>query len=246
MNAERHLTSEELDLLELDALSGDERLFAQTHLAGCERCGARREELRADTAHFRQFVMPRTLETVTRTRRSRRPWTRWGSALAGAAVLALALLVARPMVQDLREDEARYVGVRGEPTFKVVAARGNSQAEVTGEEPLREGDRLRFVVDPVQPGYVLVVSRDPAGAWSVYAPFAGGRSVAVPAGTTTLPEAVELDATRGREDLVAVFSDAPLEARDVIAALAQSQWPLASRPVVPGARSIQVVSFDKR
>lgn len=246
MSLERHLTSEELDLLELGSLEGEARALAEAHLGSCPRCSLRRAELKADAAHFRQFVMPRTLDRATAAVPARRKGglPRWAAALAGITTLAVAVLWGRPLLLT----EEPYVGARGTPALKVVVARGEAHSELFAGSTVRAGDRLRFVTGrgTLPELYVLVLSRDPLGMWSVYAPFEGEWSLAVPPVEAPLPGAVELDATQGSESLVAVFSRAPLAAREVIEALRERPWPPEGKLEVSGALHVQLLSFEKR
>ena len=240
-----HLSSEELDLLELGSLDAAERSTAEGHLASCSACAQRREALVRETSHFRQYVQPKKIGELDRAlNRSGMPG--WLGIAALAATAAVALLVVVPALQNPKTDP--WVGIRGDAVFKVIVARGEARSEVAGDAVLRAGDRLRFVVDPAGAQFALVVSRDGTGAWSVYAPFGGARSVPVGPGEQVLEGAVELDATAGREHLVAVFSDQPLAASDVIRQLTALRWPLSAgeRVAIEGARSVELRSFEKR
>lgn len=241
-----HLSSEELDLLELGALSKDEAARAQAHLAGCAQCARQQESLSADAAQFRQFVQPRTQARVTARVAPRRFVLRWPALAASALAASLAVVVAVRLSGPGPADP--YVAVRGEPVVRVIAARGSGQRVVEPGETLRAADRLRFEVDGAGAGYVLILSRDGEGAWSVYAPFGGAASAPLQSGTQRLPGAIELDATRGTEHLVAVFSDEALRADEVIAHLRDRAMPIRPGPLadVPGARAVQVLPFEKR
>lgn len=243
MNTERHLSSEDLDLLALGALPESERGAAEAHLGGCEACGRRRDALVRETTQYRQSVQPRLLEkTVARLESPRVRW-RWPSfaLLATAAAIATVVIIAdRPAPAP-----DGYVAARGAPVFRVIVARGEARAELAPDSKLREGDRLRFLVDPTSARYVLVLSRDGAGRWSVYAPFGGEESLALDPGEQLLPGAVELDATPGREHLIAVFSDRPLRSDAVLDELRSLSWPPRGSVEIAGASAVQVRAFDK-
>jgi hypothetical protein len=99
-----------------------------------------------------------------------------------------------------------------ESSFSAVAARGEAQRKVEPGDHLRQGDRLRFVVDPGTARYLLVLSIDGAGNHSVYFPAGGARSEAIPDRAGELPGSTELDAVTGPERVWAVFSSRPLDA----------------------------------
>jgi hypothetical protein len=73
---------------------------------------------------------------------------------------------------------------------------------------LREGDVLSFTIVSAQPGYAAVISRAPDGV-QVYVPLE-----AVPAGTTLLRQAAELDGSRGEEVLYLLFGPRKVDLDD--------------------------------
>ena len=91
---------------------------------------------------------------------------------------------------------------------------------MTNDVALKPEDRIRFVVNPAGGKYLLVVSRDGAGAISVYYPFGEQKSALVASNTKSeLPGSVELDGTLGNERLFAIFSNEPVNASTVESAL---------------------------
>lgn len=240
-----HLSSEQLDLLELGALSPGDRDAAEAHLAGCGACAAQRASLQEDAAAFRQYVQPRTAQRVAERVAPRRFRPGWPGMLAGALAASLLVVIAARLAGAPADDG--YLAIRGEAVVKVIVAREGSQAPLASGDVLRGGDRLRFQVEGAGASHVLILSRDPAGAWSVYAPYGGQRSVPIGAGEQLLAGAVELDDSRGTEHLVAVFSDRPLEAAAVISHLRDRPLPLRPGALehVPGARTVQVLPFEK-
>ncbi|MBL8910641.1 MAG: hypothetical protein JNM17_08070 [Archangium sp.] len=233
-----HLSSETIDLLLLSALSAPEANEAKHHIDSCESCRTRWRELNDDKARFEQFVFARTLPKVeARVAASR------GSffdrfklklliptlAVAGAA--AAVVLTTGPGTQT--EDDS-YVGMKGfaSPSFEVFAMRGAGAAfAVKDDTVLHPSDRIRFVVSPAGAKYLMVASTDGAGVFSVYHPFGAAQSHPVEGkAKVELPGAVELDDTLGAEKIVAVFSDAPITAAQVEAALKLD----AKNPKLPG------------
>lgn len=233
-----HLSSETIDLLLLSALSAPEANDAKHHIDSCESCRNRWRELNEDKARFEQFVFARTLPKVeARVAASRGSFfDRFklkllipAFAVAGAA--AAVVLTTGPGTQT--EDDS-YVGMKGAqntPSFEVVAMRGTGQFPVKEDTVLHPSDRIRFVVSPAGAKYLMVASTDGAGVFSVYHPFGAAQSHPVEGKSKVeLPGAVELDDTLGAEKLIAVFSDAPITAAQVEAALKLD----AKNPKLPG------------
>ncbi len=246
-----HLSQETLDLLQLEGLDAAKAADAQQHLGGCASCQGRFAELQKDAQHFEQFVFARSLPKVE-AKLEKRPLfafagARWlvpALGLASAAALVAVFSVTGGGTET--EDEV-YIGVKGmePPGLAVVALRGGSQRfEVRKGSTMKPGDKLRFVVNPGKDQYVMIASRDGAGAFTVYYPFNGQTSAPVsglPGGNRLeLPGAVELDDTLGEERLVAIFSEKPVQASDVDAALRASP----SDPKVSGARAV-LLTFTK-
>lgn len=247
MNARGHLSSETIDLLLLSALTAPETNDAKQHLDGCEDCRTRWRELNEDKQRFEQFVFARTLPKVE----ARVAAERGGflsrfklkflvPAMVLAAAAAGVVFTTGPGTQT--EDDA-YVGIKGQPTFELFAKRGQSGVFPVGPEvALHPGDRIGFMINPAGSKYLLVASQDGAGVFSVYHPF--GAQVSQPLADVKakleLPGSVELDATLGAERVVAVFSEEPLKAEEIEAALKAS----TQHPKLPGARFV-VREFHK-
>lgn len=245
VNSRGHLSSEQLDLMMLSALSPSDDSQAKQHLETCVSCQRHWKELNDDKQHFEQFVFARTLPKVE-ARLQRAPaslferFKLWlvlpAAGLVAAAVVAVVVFAPRG------QGDSTYVGLKGQqaPTFEIFALRdGGSPFEVRRGATLWPKDRIRFVVNPGTARYLLIASRDGAGVFSVYFPFDAAQSgqLEPSAQAIELPRAVELDSVVGPEHLVAVFSDAPVKADDVKAALAQNLLD----PKVAGAT---VVTYD--
>ncbi len=231
-----HLTQAQLDLLVLS--SGPTADATQAHLQTCERCATRLAALRADQERFAQFVFPRTVAAVEARVQSPSFFERFRLKLwlpAAGVATALAVVAASQLTGGTQTEDDLYVGIKGAPTLEVWAARGTGGAfALSPEVPLQPDDRIRFVVNPAGSRFVLIASRDGAGAFTVYYPFGATQSGAVEANTRAeLPGSVQLDATLGAEQLYAIFSDRPLTSAEVEAALrAGGQPQLAGAQVV--------------
>ncbi len=247
-NARGHLSSETLDLLSLAALDAAQASSAQAHLEACSVCHSRWREVNEDKQRFEQFVFARTLPKVeAAVGRRESKWAgvnlRWLMPALGLVTVAVAAFVVHAALSNSPADDAPYLGVKGgQPLFEVFALReeGHPFAVKPGQT-LHPKDRIRFVVNPAGAKYVLVASRDAKGVFTVYHPFGALASEAVPPGEVArkieLSSTVELDETAGPERVVAVFSDVPVNARDVEGAL-------AANPGAPSVSNARVVSVE--
>ncbi len=244
MNSRGHLSSETIDLLMLAALDPLQATAAKAHLDGCARCKTRWNELQEDSQQFQQYVYARTVEKVTSRVVKPSLYDRlriWGPArvlvpaFGGvAAALALTFALTGGGTSSQSEDEI-YVGLKGvgNVSLEVVAQRANGQQEpVKAGSVLAPGDRIRFMVNGGGAKYVLIGSKDGSGAFTVYYPFNKTESALLEKGQRELPGAVLLDEVAGREQLVAVFSDEPVKAQDVEAAVKTGPVKLKNARVV--------------
>jgi hypothetical protein len=184
---------------------------AEQHLSDCARCARRAADLSAYARAVRDLLPPLVRRTEERTARTERPRSaRRGFAVSIAyacAVLACAL------VWWNHDDAPEQDGVRakGTPDFHYFVKRGTQVLQQGELRALTPGDRLRFVVQPAGYGFVVLLSRDPAGQVSVYhgedeqaTALAPGRP------RVALPEAIELDGQLGEEHLYGVFCRKPV------------------------------------
>ena len=221
-----------------DAVPPDGR----AHLASCRHCAERLGALaraRAEyaalrpAARFASAVLAQTSQTA-QTAQSAAParqptWQglRWPAAVALAALAALAL---RPALSPSeRADQIRYKGAPAQLQVYVRHA-GETRALRAGEA-LSEGDQLAFTYTLPQPQHLLLFGIDDEGTISRYFPEPRLAPTAVlPAGSARqLPVGIQLDARRGRERLVALFSATPLEEARARAALSAELRALRAR-----------------
>jgi hypothetical protein len=189
-----------LDELLAGELAGDTAAAVTDHMSGCERCRDRERVLSADRAQFRA--------AAPRLRRGR-PWIAVAGTMVAAA--AAAVFVLRAPVDTTR--------TKGGARLGFVVARGDTMVMGGAGERVHPGDTLSYLVSAPQPSYVAVLSRDPAGRITAYFP-AGDRAQWVPAGREVqLPIATQMDGSLGRERLVGVFCDRPVEVEQLSAAL---------------------------
>lgn len=191
----------------------------RAHLEGCASCHERHRAFLAARDAFPTEVFVSGLAAQARSR-ARRP-ARWiagaGGALALAASLVLVVQVTRGPSELLKGGEALSVVVK--------RASGKVEPLLSGGE-VAPGEAIRFRISSPKAAWVFVVGMDSAGQIS---PYASGDGFGVPwrAGTDGyLDGSIVLDATRGVEQLAAVFCPRPTPVKTVTdaarAALAQS------------------------
>jgi len=194
----------------------------RAHLAACESCSERlrnMQDARAAfaTKHSAGDFARKVIAARRPVNSARRGWI-WTAAF-GALALTAALLALR----DRSENSIRYRGT-------AVAMQAYVQT-ATGVEVLRDGERLSggaqlaFTYTLSEPQHLLLFGIDDAGTITRYFPDGNiVHSSALPAGAKRqLPVGIELDARRGRERLIALFSPRPLDTDSARMALA-SAW----------------------
>ena len=193
------------------------------HLDGCARCAAALAGLEAARDATRlpplRAVAPDApaAPAVRLTRRRRVVAT-----LLGGLAAAAGLLVALRGGPEAGPEEVRLKGRQAALAFGVYVLHDGAVRRAGPGEVLAPGDALRFAVQAPGPGYLAVLSLDPAGKASVYYPAGGRAEPVAPAalgGEVALPLATRLDATVGEERLYALFCERPVELEPVRAAL---------------------------
>lgn len=241
------LSALRLDRFLAAELSPAEAAEVRGHLDGCARCAAALAGLEAarDSAHLPPLqVVPldgpaAPLPSVARQARRRVMATLVGGLAAAAALL----LVVRP-----EAPAERAKGRPGALGLGVYVLHDGAVRRAGPGEVLAPGDALRFAVTAPGPGYVAVLSLDPAGKASVYYP-AGGRAEPVAPGAreaeVALPLATRLDATVGEERLYALFCEGPVELEPVRAAL-EGAGRREGEPPAPAGCQVTRWRFEKR
>lgn len=244
LNARGHLSTETIDLLLMGSLSAGDGQAAHAHLGTCPACKQRFSELTEDRARFEQFVFPRTLEkiearlappTFAEQLRKARRWLVPAASAVVAASIAIVVVATQP--KNIA-GEVSYIGEKGAAALDVVASRpALGQFTVKPGAVLHPKDRIRFVVSPAGAKFVLIASRDGKGTFTVYHPFGGASSAPITPGAREVPGSVELDEVEGPERLVAVYSETPVSALDVKAAL-------EANPDAPKIAGAKVVTWE--
>lgn len=208
------------------ASTGDHADGLAAHLTTCAHCQQQLTELKTFTAEF--LAARPTERFVKNLQRGRRPRQ---LALIGALVAAaLAVFLLVP-----REPEVHFKGSLSSITLK----RGETLSALTSGTPLQPGDALRFSVNAPAAGFAVVLERDDSGRVTVVAPFDARAPLAVGEGLTVLPDSAVLDAVKGRERFVTIFSPHAFDLHEVSAQLERDE------AVRCEACRVEVSTFDK-
>lgn len=216
-----------------------QELQAESHVLSCDVCTTRRRSIetaraallaRVPAEDFARATLARAAaeESTTSAGNARRVrvlrWSVTGVALAVAA--ACLLWIQRPV--RLAPDEV--VRFKGGAALEVLVKHGERVRQMSDGDAVASGDQLGFVYTLSEPRHLLLLSIDDTGAISRFYPADASRR-ALPAGVRVqLQLAVELDAHRGEERLVALFADVPLDenaARRALSAAFQRAGSLA-------------------
>jgi hypothetical protein len=222
-----------LSRLALDRLlaGGTAPAEARDHLQGCSRCRQRLERMRAaDAAFVGRFPSWQALQATRRSALPRR--LPLGLALAGSlAAAVVAVVVVRSTSTDQRRGGPRPALAPVSPTERSkgssvveLAVSRNGRSFVYDGQALQPGDVLAFRTTTAH-RYLLLASIERSGAVDVFfADAQGRRSAAIRSGRqVALDRGVELDDYLGRERLIALLSDAPLEVETVRRAI-RARW----------------------
>jgi hypothetical protein len=238
----RHPSALALHEHQLALLPPAEAEIVDRHLSSCELCRTDLANLAGDQRRFEREVFPQTREKIARRR-----WSWWPLALPTLAAAAAAWLLIAP---------ARLppeVLPKGDATLAIFVAREGGALSVSDGQRLRPGDRIRFVLRPAGQRHAIVASLDGAGRTTVYHPFDGRQSAALPAGARIeIPGSIVLDRSPGPERVFAVLAPNPFPAALVVEALKKlaGQGPGALRatthlPLELEAATQQSLLFEK-
>lgn len=240
-----HLSAHLLEQHHLGLLDGAPGQAAQDHLARCEACRARLQELQAfdiafhaEPAHAPELFARRVLGRLERRASARKPRLAWGwltgMMVPAAAMAALLLFHAH---QPAGDDLAVKGGAR-----LTLATRGGPLVDGARVHP---GDDVRFVVGAPEPRQVLVLGLNEKGELFPYYPLHGERSAPVGAGqAVVLPGSVVLDGQLGRERFYVLLSAEPLSVAAVQEAVRAGHVTLAE-PRLPVAADQASVLVQK-
>lgn len=233
--AERKFTDLELER----QLAGDlpaDRAF-DTQATDGDR--ARLAELRGEHEAFLRSVdidneVKRIQQRVARATPEKKAWWKFLVPLGAVVAAAAAFLVfVRGKGTHLPEDDLQ---VKGDAVSLVVhqATESGSRRLASGDA-IHAGDRIRFEVDALKPGYFAIVGMDGTGEVSVYYPASGNQPLAYDPHTRLLDGAIQLDATPGDEHFFAIYAATPFTL-DIVTHAMQANGPLP-----PGVSKAEVV-----
>jgi hypothetical protein len=207
----------------------------RAHVEGCDACRSAVRELDGGRQAFvaarpaRPFVAGVVQRAEAEARGARPRWLvallepRWLLVPAVAAA-ALVVFVAIPSRTSQVDERVHFKG--GGATLRLFYARGTAEARpLDPGVRLRPGDLLRFGVISAGGRFATVASVDEAGRFSRYYPAggAGAGPLQAAADLQLLPGSIELDETTGREWIVLLLADRPLDEARVREALL-SAW----------------------
>jgi|GEM_PF-5810771 len=194
----------------------------RAHLDACERCSERLRNMDGARAAFMREHS--AVDFARKVMAARRPTPRrrlmWAAVGGGALALAAAVLLT---LRAPREAAIRYRGAA--VSLQAYVQHGTGVHELHDGEVLAGGTQLAFAYTLSEPQHLLLFGIDDAGAITRYFPDGSiAQSSALPAGAKRqLPVGIELDARRGRERLVALFSTEPLD-QDAARVALESTW----------------------
>jgi len=218
-----HLARHALEELAIDKVRVAPEL--RLHLAECEHCTRRLHSMeQARAQHALEHPAGDFARLVTKAaaaRRSAAPprlhlrWPLLGGALTMVAVAVALLMPSKPVIRYRGSGIALQAYVRS----------GAGIRELREGEGLSAGTQLAFSYTLAEPQHLLLFGVDDGGTITRYFPDGSiAHTSALAAGATRqLPVGIELDARRGRERLIALFSDAELDEARARAAI-ETAW----------------------
>ncbi|MCK6548746.1 DUF4384 domain-containing protein [Myxococcota bacterium] len=148
-----------------------------------------------------------------------------GPALRPALTFAALLLVAVPAViaLDRAGDETSPTGTtrtKGGAALEMYVKDAAGVRRAADGERLRAGDAIQFRYRAAGKPWLMIVSVTSSGALSPLYPETEGSSIAItPSGVHVLDGSIILDDAKGKERVLALFSDTPITWADVDAAV---------------------------
>jgi hypothetical protein len=194
-----------IDQLLAGELSGQAKgVEALAHVAVCESCRARRDEIQAERPLMPEARLFDKLGTPPIHPPSHRRTVPIVIGLLAVAAGILVLVRPAPPAPSDSTGQTRLKG--GDIGLEVLVHRSGQRAEpLLPDVPLHPGDVLGFRVRSQRGGYLAIVSIDGAGKVSSYVPAPGVPVPHVAPGEQALEGAVKLDGVLGRETLFAVI-----------------------------------------
>lgn len=188
---------------------------------------AERDAFLASAASARILARLQAAQTAQARASRRRRTRRWfmGAGVSAAMAATLLWFVLRGVAPDAPPPSAREdIRIKGSgSTMTLLRVSAGAVVPVRDGTPLRAGEKVRFQYK-TQRGFVMIVSIEAAGGFTVFHPHGGSASAAVARPEGVLDGAIELDASPSDERVIALFTDAPLS-RDAARALVERAYP---------------------
>jgi len=231
-----------------EVMDADSRSIFEQHLSGCRVCARRLEAARAV-----DLAMPSWSSlgegSATISLRPRRRWT-WPPVVGVAVAMAAATLLAVKIPTALTgshpvADAASDFSPKGSQVesgegfgpedlaFQVYINDATAVWQAKPGAEVRGGDRLGFQVRTHERGRLMVMGIDDAGALALCFPQEGEEAALINPSNdyVTLPQAVRVDDSPGRERLVAVYCPETFTFDAVAAAVSTLDDPGSDEPL---------------
>jgi hypothetical protein len=194
-------------------LAGIERDQAQRHVDACATCRDRMAQLATEDAQVRVALPFATLADGVARRSAASPGRRrWVAPVSLASAALVAALIAPQLLRPTPRN-----GIKGGSDLQLYVGGVGEPRRVLGEPALQAGERVRLEYAAGEHRFLAVLSVDERGEVTPLYPPGGVSRPIERGGARLLPNSVAFDGS-GRERLVAVFSDAPLQVTDLLAA----------------------------
>lgn len=226
--------------LSIQDLSEKETKLLDAHVASCPSCQEMIENIEANRAEYEAKAnahhasLVASLESISEKKtptplssRKERTWTSRRALIAFGSLAAAATIVWMLSSQLFQPGQKLGFATtepgmkfKGTITFEVVAKREKRQFKVEPDAVLLPDDALRFVVNAASPGYLAVFSVDDQNHIYHFYPNTDPDENPEPllleeAGRHELPGSIILDAVKGYEHYIVVFSNATFDRRNI-------------------------------
>jgi hypothetical protein len=220
MGVAKHIAPECPSELNLDRLSVDE-LEAnhpiRAHVSDCEECKARMSERsRLLPLELKSRMLAEIHRGVVERKRTDRWLDRLIAMLSPVRHFAVVAATACAVFFMFPRERPEAVTSKGGLGLVVYRERGGDVDKTLSGEQFQPGDRLRFEVELPQPGQLMIVGVEADGdTFPCYTSESERSVIQTETNKHLLPGAVELDDSRGKEQLHAILCRTPFSFGDV-------------------------------
>jgi hypothetical protein len=219
MGVARNLAPECPSELDLDRLYfgelGDHPL--RSHVDACEQCKTRLSEREQPLpVEMRARMLAEIHRGVVERQQSDRLLDKMLRWLRPVRHFALVAATAAAVFMLMPQDKAETVTSKGGLGLVVYRERGGDVDKTLSGEQFQPGDRLRFEVELPQPGQLMIVGVEADGdTFPCYTSESERSIIQTETVKQVLPGAVELDDSRGKEQLHAILCRTPFSFDEV-------------------------------